>query len=62
MNKIFLSQLREIKKDSNRFKKEIKVSKKNLIKKNNDNFSIDTENLFFDFSRNIIDDKSLRNL
>ena len=61
MNKIFLSQLREIKKDSIRFKKEIKDSKKNLIKKN-DNFSIDTENLFFDFSRNIIDDKSLNNL
>ena len=61
MNKIFLSQLREIKKDSIRFKKEIKESKKNLIK-NNNNFSIDTENLFFDFSRNIIDDKSLSNL
>ena len=61
MNKIFLSQLREIKKDSIRFKKEIKGSKKNFTKKNN-NFSIDTENLFFDFSRNIIDDKSLNNL
>ena len=61
MNKIFLSQLREIKKDSIKFKKEIKESKKNITK-NNNNFFIDTENLFFDFSRNIINNKSLNNL
>ena len=61
MNKIFLSQLQEIKKDSVKFKKQIKKSKSNITK-NDNNFFIDTENIFFDFSRNIINNKSLGNL
>ena len=61
MNKIFLSQLQEIKKDSVKFKKQIKKSKSNITK-NDNNFFIDTENIFFDFSRNIINNKSLDNL
>ena len=55
MNKIFLSQIEKIKKDSIRLSK---TKKKSL----NENFNIDTENIFFDYSRNIIDSKTVKNL
>ena len=61
MNKTFLSQLKKIKADSVKYKKEIKEPKKTLTKKNS-NFFIDTDNIFFDFSRNIINENSLKNL
>jgi len=55
MNKIFLSQINKIKKDSIRCSK---IKKKSL----NENFNIDTENIFFDYSRNIIDSKTIKDL
>ena len=56
MNKIFSEQLKKIKKDASRLKK---LSKN---KNENQNFCIETENIFFDYSRNIIDEKSVENL
>ena len=59
MKKVFLNQLKKINKDSLR-------CKKNILKKNlssdNSSFLIETDNIFFDFSRNIIDQKTLFNL
>ena len=55
MNKIFLSQINKIKKDSIRCSE---IKKKSL----NENFIIDTENIFFDYSRNIIDSKTIKDL
>ena len=56
MNKIFLEQIKKIKADTLRFKK----SKKNS--KNNKNFFIKTENVYFDYSRNTFDDKLIKKL
>ena len=56
MNKIFSEQLKKIKKDTLRLKK----FSKNI--KENQNYCIETENIFFDYSRNIIDEKSVENL
>ena len=56
MNKIFSEQLKKIKKDTSRLKK----LSKNINEKQN--FCIETENIFFDYSRNIIDEKSVENL
>lgn len=57
MNKIFLSQIKKLKQDSIRCKKSSKKSQKQISK-----FNVDTENIFFDFSRNIIDSKAFNNL
>ena len=59
MKKIFLDQLKNIKKDSLRCKKNLL---KNTSFKNNNSFHIETDYIFFDFSRNIIDLKTLNNL
>ena len=59
MKKIFLDQLKNIKKDSLRCKKNLL---KNTLFKNNNSFYIETDYIFFDFSRNIIDLKTLNNL
>ena len=56
MNKIFLEQTRKIKKETLRFKN----SKKAL--KNNKNFFLETDNLYFNYSRNIVDKKTLSEL
>ena len=56
MNKIFLEQIKKIKADTLRFKK----SKKNS--KNNKNFFIKTDNVYFDYSRNTFDDKLIKKL
>jgi len=58
MNKIFLSQIKNIKKDSIRCKKIFSSNSKNKKKER----YISTDNLLFDFSRNVIDDKTLKNL
>ena len=57
MNKIFLEQIKKIQKDSVRCKKIKKNSKEQDSK-----FFIDTENIFFDYSRNLIDSKLISNL
>jgi hypothetical protein len=57
MNKIFLSQIKKLKQDATRCKKSGKKSAKQVSK-----FNIDTENIFFDYSRNLIDSKTLTNL
>ena len=57
MNKIFLSQIKKLKQDAARCKKSEKKSAKQVRK-----FNIDTENIFFDYSRNIIDSKTVTNL
>ena len=57
MNKIFLSQIKKLKQDSIRCKKLVNKSKKEISK-----FTINTENIFFDYSRNLIDVKTIDNL
>jgi|TARA_B100001059_G_scaffold191535_1_gene194706 glucose-6-phosphate isomerase len=59
MNKIFLSQIQKIKKDALRC---TKASDKLKKKNSREIFNIDTENIFFDYSRNIIDSKTIKNL
>ena len=59
MNKIFLDQLQKLKKDSTRCKKKFSNQRVDL---KSDIFHIESEKIYLDYSRNILDQNTLANL
>ena len=59
MNKIFLDQLQKIKKDSTRCKKKFSNQRVDL---KSDIFHIESEKIYLDYSRNILDQNTFANL